>query len=133
MDAAVDAGEGVLGRSLMAHEFIAEVYDHEGMIELPAPPHNEITTVEYWDGTEYVELTENTDYYVHGLDQKSIEISKSYKRVRVEFSTNAYSNSDVKRGLLELIAVWYDNRPDEQEQESRVLRKLAKHKIPCAI
>jgi hypothetical protein len=129
IDAAVNAGEGVLGRSLMAHTFICEVDEHEGVIELPAPPHDEIDKVEYWDGDDWVELEE---YYVLGLNSKKVYISTSYQRVRVEFTTTPYLNADVNRGLLELIAVWYDNRPDVDELESRVLRRIAKHKVLCA-
>jgi len=113
----------------MVHTYVLETVGHEGVIYLPMPPHGTISSVTYYDGDEWVALVENTSYTVYGIDNKYISVSTGYKRVRVTYATTAYSNYDVKRIMMELIAVWYDNRPDMEEAEEKVIKKLVKYKL----
>jgi uncharacterized phiE125 gp8 family phage protein len=47
-------------------------------IELPYPPHTEVSSVErvYTDDTDNLALTENTDYYVNGLTDYVLTVNK---------------------------------------------------------
>lgn len=113
----------------MVHTYLLEAYGHDGVIYLPMPPHGTISSVTYWDGDEWQTLVETTNYTVYGIDNKYIAVSTGYKRIRVSYATTAYSSDDVNRIMMELIAVWYDNRPDMEEAELKVVKKLAKYKL----
>jgi hypothetical protein len=121
--------EDALGRSLIVHSWQIETFNTSGVIYLPMPPHNEITTVEYYDGEDWVELDyDNGDWEQYGLNELSITVSTAYSPIRVTFTTTAYDMGDIDRIMMELISVWYDHRPDMESLESRVIEKLGKHK-----
>lgn len=125
--------EQVLGRSLMVHTYLYEVYEHSGVIDLPYPPHGTVSAVTYWDGSTFTALVENTGFTVYGIDSKYISVSVGYDRVRITYATTAYNNYDVNRLMMELIAVWYDNRPDAEELEAKIVKKISHYKVWQAI
>lgn len=122
--------EKALGRSLAAHSFQVEVSEHEGEIELPYPPTATVTKVEYRDTSNvWNELTLDSDYFVTGLTDFIITISKYYQRVRVTYTTTAYVNKDVNRLLKDLVTCAYDNRPESEGIEQAIINKIAKYRI----
>lgn len=129
IDAAIAKGEQVTGRSLVEKQAIIEEVNDYGTILLPSPPISTVDKVEYLLNNEYEELTLNSGYVVYGLDEKTIGISTSYERIRVTFTTSYEDNADINRLLYELIGVWYDNRPDVDMLEAKVIMKLAKYKL----
>jgi hypothetical protein len=129
IDAAIAKGEQVTGKSLVEKECIVEVTNIDSTIVLPVPPIASVDTVEYWDGEDWTELVEEDDYYVFGVDELMVSgVSLAYQRLRITFTTSYLNNADINRLLYELIAVWYDNRPDGDEMEQKVVNKLARYK-----
>lgn len=128
IDAAIAKGEQATRRSLVEKQAQIEVENDLGIIEVPTPPTSTIDDVSYFDGSEWVSLTENSEYTVYGLNDKSISIATSYKMVRVTFTTGVETNADINRILYELIGVWYDNRPDVDMYEAGIVTKLSKYK-----
>jgi uncharacterized phiE125 gp8 family phage protein len=120
--------EQVTGRALVAHTF--EIYEdeNEGEIELLYPPIDEVESVEYWDGEDWVEL-DSGSFVVGGVKQKVVLISKSYKVVRVTYVVTPDPNQDLLRLIKDLIQVWFDNRPDIDDLQQKVINRMAKYKV----
>jgi hypothetical protein len=129
ISSAVAKAEQVTGRSLVEREYQIEEVNSYGNITIPMPPTATIDKVEYYDGDEWVELTANTEYAVYGITTLSVAISTFYRLVRIEFTSDVYDNADLRRLMYELIGVWYDNRPDVEELEHRIVSKIAKYKL----
>jgi uncharacterized phiE125 gp8 family phage protein len=120
--------EKVTGKSIVAHTFEIYVSDNDGEIELLYPPIVNVTKVEYWDGTEWIELAAS-DYMVGGVRQKVVLVSSSYKVVKVTYTTIGEGNEDLLRLMKDLIQVWFDNRPDMVDAQSKVINRIATYKI----
>lgn len=120
--------ENVTGRSLTAHTYQFEVNGHDGEIYLLNSPINTISKVEYFDGDSWIELTSD-DYDVLGLTEKTVVISLSYQRVRITYTTSAYDNANLRKIVMDLVQVWYDNRPDADNLEQVVVNKMSKFKV----
>ena len=125
--AAFQKAESVIGRSLAVHTFQQEVTEHDGEIDLLYPPINAITSVKYFDGLAWNDLTTN-DYTVIGLTDKRIVVSEAYQNIRIEFTTTSFADDIIKKLVKDLIFIWYDNRPDADNLEHNIIKRLAKYK-----
>lgn len=128
--------EQVLGRSIVPHKYQFEVREHDGEIELLYPNVTDPSTdedfkVEYFDGSEWVELTED-EYDIYGVGEVNIGVSIAYQRVRITYNTEDINNEDVIRLIKELFVIYYDNRPDQNDLIKQVIERLSKYKI-CRI
>jgi hypothetical protein len=113
----------------MVHTYTLEVDEHDGLIYLLMPPVNTISKVEFWDGSAWVELTAVTEYTVYGLNEQAVAVSTSYQRVRIHYSTTAYSSYDLNTSIQDLISIMYDNRPNNKQEREAVVKEIAKYKI----
>jgi uncharacterized phiE125 gp8 family phage protein len=119
--------EQVAWRSVVAHTFRLTIDDNEEEIELPFPPIDSVSAVYYWTGSEWSELDSSDDYYLHGSYKKILEIPymTGYK-IKVEFTTLADSLPEYENLMMEWIAAVYDNRPDSDEVQEKVVKRMAK-------
>ena len=128
LTAAFQKVESVIGRSLAVHTYEMEVDEHDGEIYLLNSPIGTISKVEYYNGTDWTELTTG-EYEVFGLVEKSISVSKIYQQVRITYATTAYSNAVIAKLIMDLVQVWYDNRPDAEDLERVIVNKMSKFKV----
>ena len=126
--AAFQKAEGAIGRSLAVHTFQQQVDFHEGVIELLYPPIDAITSVKYFDGSVWNTIAAS-EYEVRGLQDKYIILSIAYQNVLIEFTTKSYSNDIINKLVQDLVFVWYDNRPDAEDLERNIIKRLAKYKL----
>jgi uncharacterized phiE125 gp8 family phage protein len=120
--AACYKAEQVTWREIVEREVYIEDANETGVVSLGTSPIKSIDKVEQFTD-EWVEVTED-DYTLVG---KSLitEIAP----VRVLYTTLIYSNPDINRLVLDLVAVYYDHRPDEEMLEANVVMKLSKYKV----
>lgn len=128
LTAAFQKAESVIGRSLAVHTYQLEVDEHDGEIYLLNSPIGTISKVEYYDGSTWNELT-HSEYEVFGLIEKTVSVSTVYQRIRITYATTAYSNAVIAKLIMDLVQVWYDNRPDADDLEQVIVNKMAKFKI----
>lgn len=122
--AARHKAEQVTGLSLVPHTFELEESNNDGEIELLFPPVATIDSVEYWDGDEF---TTDDNYTSGGLNGKYV--LTQYKRVKITYTTEAEANEDLKRLMMDLIQAWFDNRPDIEQVQEVIVKRMAKYKI----
>lgn len=124
-----EKAEQVTGQSLVAHTVIFENSDCEGETELLYPPIGVVSKVEYFDGSDYVELTSD-EFTVGGVRSKWVVTSTAYNHIRITYTTTGWGNEDLKRLILDLILLWYDERPNVDEaKEKAIVNKMAKYKV----
>ena len=116
--------EQVTGLSLVPHTFELEESSNDGEIELLYPPVASIDSVQYWDGSEFVT---DDSYTSGGLNTKYV--LTTYKRVKITYTTKAEINEDLKRLMMDLIQVWFDNRPDMEQIQETIVKRMAKYKV----
>jgi uncharacterized phiE125 gp8 family phage protein len=126
--AAREKCEQVTGRSIAAHDFTLLNDSNEGETELLYPTVDDVEKVEYFNGSDYVEL-ESTAYTVTGLKEKYVTTSSTYTNIKITYTTTASDNDDLKRLMMDLIQVWYDNRPDAGDLQQGIINRMAKYKI----
>lgn len=129
MLAARERAEHATGRSLTNHTYTQQVNYHEGIVYLLMPPINAVSSVQYWDGEEWQDMTENTDYTVYGLQEKYISVSTAYQILKISFSTSPYTSQDMNRLMMDLVSVMYDNRPNSEMEEAAIIKKMVKYKL----
>jgi hypothetical protein len=123
--------EEVTWRSVTAKTLVLTMDNDEQVVELPFPPINEVTKVSYWDGTDsWVEITVDEDYFVFGEDRKWIELVyyKGYK-LKIEFTTLADESSEYLNLIKQYIAAIYDNRPDSEEVQEKIIKRMARLRV----
>lgn len=124
-----EKAEQVTGQSLVAHTVIFENSDCEGETELLCPPIGTVIKVEYFDGSEFVELTSD-EFTVGGARSKWVITPEVYSHIRITYTTTGWGNEDLKRLILDLILLWYDERPNVDEaKEKAIVNKMAKYKV----
>lgn len=126
--AACEKAEQVTGRSLTVHEYKVEVDSHDGTIYLLKSPIFAIDKVEYFDGTDWQRL-EVDEYDEFGINEKYIGVSMAYQRVRITYTTAAYTNKTLIKLIMDLVEVWYDSKPDAENLEQLVVNRMSKFKI----
>ena len=126
--AACEKAEQVTWRSLTAHQFQMEFMGHDGTISLLRSPIASVDEVKYYNGDSW-EVIDAADYDVFGISEKTIELSILYQRVQVKYTTSAYANRTVQKLIMDLVQVWYDNKPDADDAEQLIVNRLAKFKV----
>ena len=126
-----EKAEQATGQSLVAHTIVYENSDTESEDEqvLLYPPIGEVSKVEYFDGSSYVEL-DSEAYTVGGARGKWVSGISDYSHIRITYTTTGWGNEDLKRLILDLILLWYDERPNVDEaKEKAIINKMAKYKV----
>ena len=96
-------------RTLQAIAYVSNI------IELPYTPINDVTKVEYFNGTSWIELSNNADYVIYGTNYKKVKIL-TYPRSDYRFTyTCGFTELPhiIKQATLKLIADLYDYRQSE--------------------
>jgi len=110
-------------REIIERVIYIEDDNESGLVDLGASPISSIDNVEEYVNDEWVEADEE-DYTIAGST-----IITDIAPVRVRYTTEWYNHPDVNRLILDLVAVYYDHRPDEDMLEANVVTKLAKYKV----
>jgi hypothetical protein len=87
----------------------------DNIIELPYTPIGYIVQVEYFNGSDWINLTEGGDYVVYGTNYKKVRII-SYPRSDYRFTYTCGFDTlphIIKQATLKLIADLYDYRQSE--------------------
>jgi hypothetical protein len=119
MQAGCYKAEQVTWHSIVQREIYAE-FD-SGTVDL-GDNIKSIDAIEKYNG-EWVQMTE--DEYT--IDGNTIETEE--EKLRVKYTTDTYNHPDINRLITELVAVYYDHAPDEQNVEMVIINKLSKYKI----
>jgi uncharacterized phiE125 gp8 family phage protein len=120
-------------RSVVPHMYRLTVSEFESPLELPYPPIDYVDTVEYWDGSEWHELDESDDYFVFGDNKKEVECAfyDGYK-MRVTFATLGDNTQDYLNLIKEWIGAVYDNRPDSEQVQEKIVNRMAGYRAQSA-
>lgn len=125
---AFEKAEHVTGRSLTTHNYQMEIFGHDGAITLLRSPIKSVDKVQYYDGSSWNDV-DSTNYDTVGISEITIHISTLYQRVRIEYTTEPYINSVLNKLIMDLVQVWYDNKPDAEDIEQMVVNRMAKFKV----
>lgn len=120
-------------RSVVPKFYRLTVSEFESPLELPYPPIDDVTLVQYWDGSEWQTLDASDDYFVFGDNKKEIEAAfyDGYK-VKIEFVTLGDDSEDYLNLIKEWIGAVYDNRPDSEQVQEKVVNRMAGYRAQSA-
>lgn len=120
-------------RSVVPHTYRLTLSEFENPLELPYPPIDYIDSVAYWDGSAWQTLDSSDDYYVFGDNKKEIEIAYYSKyKIKVEFVTLGDDSEDYLNLIKEWIGAIYDNRPDSEQVQEKVVNRMAGYRAHSA-
>lgn len=122
--------ENVTWRSVVVHDYELIIETDGIVIELPYPPIDYVTSVEYWDGEEWNTLDSSDDYYVYGNERLRIELNiyEGYK-LRINFTTLGDDSYEYLNLIKEWIAAVYYNRPDSEETQEKVVKRMLNYRV----
>lgn len=120
-------------RSIVPHTYRLTVSEFESPLELPYPPIDYVDSVSYWDGSAWQTLDSSDDYFVFGDNKKEVEAAfyDGYK-VKIEFITLGDDSEDYLNLIKEWIAAVYDNRPDSEQIQEKVVSRMAGYRAQSA-
>lgn len=122
--------EQVTWRSILPHDYELIIETDEEVIDLPFGPIDSVSAIYYWDTEEWVELDSSDDYYVHGNYNKRVELNiySGYK-LKIVFTTLGDDASEYLNLIKEWIAAVYYNRPDSEEAQEKVIKRMLNYRI----
>ena len=123
--AAREVAENNTNRSLKKHQFIYTDIVSDGEVTIPKSPIQSVDKVEYFNGTEWAEVSEAD--YMRFEDVVMLNLLSDGVRARITFTTKAYESENIKRLMLELVSCYFDNRPDQDDIEQKIVNQLRKH------
>jgi hypothetical protein len=123
IDASIESFERELWRSFREKTIEIIFTDEPEWVILPQSPVEEITKVERWTGTEWLEVAD-----FEAADPDGYIYTGNYPTVRFTYTAGVYDNADVNNMLLDMIAAKYDSRPEDPTEVKYILSRARKHK-----